>query len=758
VAVRALIIAIQNYPDAEGMATSLQGTLQAGLDFQNWLLAKLNAEGRTADAQILLCSEPQQPGRNGARRADILGSLNLLKLTGRGTTEELFVFFSGHGFAFVEKPGSRADVIITSDYRNNIISGDCCLNLDQIVTWLRDHLGPGRHYYFIDACRNKLNGNQVTVGSLLPTDLNAMPDASSFVLQSTVEGAVATVGDAFPKTLLEGLRGRGKAKTWDPNVEDAMFVRYDSLRRFLRDMLELKQPITSKVSGELGESDAVFAKIKPVDNVRCTIEIEGRQASDQVIVIVRRGRAVPEPPLPLGDALPTLELQPDSYTFSVSIKDASVVPSSTTVELYEDQTLRFQKLAAGVGTGGPESIRGDPIPPPQGGRRGFSDLEVIVPPNTSFSLRNIDTGYEHAGDQTQIVSLPLGSYSAKMRDADNRLLLDTTFEISAGKSVPLKPSIPRMSITSRLPGGNDGLDFSETLGGLVADTDLNLWLALLGGGRILGPHGDYSKIAKFPLHNFSNEPAGASPVYVLAGFEDPDTKLQVSISDGAIGHWQEAAQPGEMPGIREAYSAAQGGPKLISVRLTGDIAYTVASLASPNRGTLITLTLDEDGEFCVSQYVLPLGHLTNQFPEQVRESLKWRNHLNDVRFLAQASRAFRKRRNVLKEYLSGRELDDLLYAKWLDPIAASLASYELLRRGQTGPLPEVVGNMRRYFPDFPDTSALARLTGEHALRPAGPPLFSDGLRAFPDYAEWLPLPASHLDFTSPWTAWRAAVS
>jgi hypothetical protein len=129
-----------------------------------------------------------------------------------------------------------------------------------------------------------------------------------------------------------------------------------------------------------------------------------------------------------------------------------------------------------------------------------------------------------------------------------------------------------------------------------------------------------------------------------------------------------------------------------------------------------------------------------------------------VRFLAQASRAFRKRRNVLKEYLSGWGLTELLYAKWLDPIAASLASYELLRRGQTEQLPEVVGNMQRYFPDFPDTCALARLTGKSAPRTAGPPLFFDGLRAFSDYGEWLPLPASHLDFASPRTAWRAAVS
>ena len=62
------------------------------------------------------------------------------------------------------------------------------------------------------------------------------------------------------------------------------------------------------------------------------------------------------------------------------------------------------------------------------------------------------------------------------------------------------------------------------------------------------------------------------------------------------------------------------------------------------------------------------------------------------------------------------------------------------------------------FQDLPDTAALSRLMGKDIGRPEGPPLFLDGLRAFPDERTWLPLPASHLDYASPWTAWRAAVN
>ena len=179
------------------MATSLPGTLQAGIEFRDWLLAKLNAEGRDADAHIVFCSEPRQPFGRGATSQDILTALRDLKEKGRGATEELFFFFSGHGFAFVEGPGSRPDVIISSDYTDPFLSGHCFLKLDTMVSWLRDHLGPGSDDYFIDACRNRLNSTNVAGSGQLQWNAQVLADASSFILQSTVEVLGAASG-AFP--------------------------------------------------------------------------------------------------------------------------------------------------------------------------------------------------------------------------------------------------------------------------------------------------------------------------------------------------------------------------------------------------------------------------------------------------------------------------------------------------------------------------------------------------------------------------------
>ena len=179
----------------------------------------------------------------------------------------------------------------------------------------------------------------------------------------------------------------------------------------------------------------------------------------------------------------------------------------------------------------------------------------------------------------------------------------------------------------------------------------------------------------------------------LAGFENPATKLTIGVSRNADVVWKNATEPDGMPGIREAYVAAPPGWQLVSFGIEGQAPYTLASLASPNRAMLITLTLDDEGDPCLSQYLLPLGHLLKYLPTEVRARIEGRNHLNDVRFVAQASRAFRKRRDLTKEVPFG-ELEELIYASRSNPIASSLAAYELVRRGRKAFIPEVVSNMK----------------------------------------------------------------
>jgi hypothetical protein len=207
--------------------------------------------------------------------------------------------------------------------------------------------------------------------------------------------------------------------------------------------------------------------------------------------------------------------------------------------------------------------------------------------------------------------------------------------------------------------------------------------------------------------------------------------------------------------------ATAAGQHFVTFGIGEQPAYTIASLASPNRATLVVVTLDEDGQRRVSQYLLPIGHLRDRLENEVRLRIEDRDSLKDVYALAQLIRAFRKRRRIAREFKDA-ELDALLYAKWLDPIGASLAAYELVRRRPSGDRPPpglelVAANLMRFFPELPDSAAIARLARRDNTPLTGVPLFLDGLRAFPDYQDRLPYPAGLLDFGGPWTAWRDAL-
>jgi hypothetical protein len=70
----------------------------------------------------------------------------------------------------------------------------------------------------------------------------------------------------------------------------------------------------------------------------------------------------------------------------------------------------------------------------------------------------------------------------------------------------------------------------------------------------------------------------------------------------------------------------------------------------------------------------------------------------------------------------------------------------------------VIANLERYFPGIPDTAALAALVGLDRPRPSGPPLFTEGLLAYPDWEESLRYPARKLDYGATWTTWISAVA
>jgi hypothetical protein len=696
---RALIIAIENYPDmASSMTRTLPGTLEAGRKFRTWLQQKWASEGVPPDDQeVIFCSEPQESNERKATAAVIRAALRELRDHGQGSTDELFVFFSGHGFAFADNRQDTVDYILTSDCASPADSPGCCLPVHQLVDWLRTHMGPGRHYFFIDACRNVLTIEQADPGSLgVPKGPFGNGEPSTFLLQSARPGNVAAVSSPFPGALLSGLGGAGIAKDYDFGASStAMFVTFESLYKFVRTAFK-DQPPRREAGGDVTEREAVLATIDPIPTVTRIVRVDGASPTDRVQLIIR-GKEGPQRAERriafTGVEQQLTDLPPDRYKVMLEIDGALVEPVSAELNTFED--------------GGPLSFKkAGPAPP------GPAPLSFEV---EFDAVRNEPPIERAAWDLTEA----------------------------------------HRSIAEALPHSPQGVDFSESLGE-VRDTDLDVWLAILGGGRVMPQRvGDYSKIARLPLHDFAGEAPGASPIYVLAGLRD--ATLDVSVSEDVTPHWQPAGQPGDLAGVRHLYVASAPGPKLISFRLPGSPTRTIVSLTSPNRATLVTVAQQDDGTLHVWQYLLPLGHLTAYLPDIVRTHVQNRsNPLHDLRCLAAATRAFRRRRDIGKELPPGM-LDELMSAKWLDPMGSALAAYQSLRQGHKSHLRAVADNMVAAFPELPDSHAIATLAEVPGARPRGVPLLLDGLKAFPEEASPLPFPERLLDYSSPWTSWQRAL-
>ncbi len=219
---RAFIIAIEHYEQMqEGLDRTLPNTHKHALAFRSWLIDTLKLD----EKDIFFCAEDATlAGRTaGATRQAVRAELKRLRDAAQESPEDLFVYFSGHGFCYTDIDDiPTADVLLFADYTTRDDASESCLKLDEIQKWLRMCLGvsspggaapdPG-HYYFIDACRNNVSERDVKVGSL---GLGYQPSPKKkppiYTLYSSTTGTVAAADESFPTALLDGLNRRGRAK------------------------------------------------------------------------------------------------------------------------------------------------------------------------------------------------------------------------------------------------------------------------------------------------------------------------------------------------------------------------------------------------------------------------------------------------------------------------------------------------------------------------------------------------------------------
>ncbi|MDX6404594.1 MAG: hypothetical protein QOH70_2049 [Blastocatellia bacterium] len=795
---RAFIVAIEKYDKSkEALASELVGTNDAALSFRDWCINKKDVD----KANISFCAGPECADRTtGTTRSEITQALGDLLDAGRYKTEELYFFFSGHGFSYPTAPfGAAVDVLVGSDFVTRGNSGDACIVLQHIRQALWYSLGRGEHYYFVDACRNLVKENDIDPARLgLARNMSELGMPSTYMLFSTRLGTTAAVKSGFAPVLLQGLNGQGRAKTW---IDGQLRVTFDQLFKYMKTNLQDQLADPEKK----GPGDGVILEFSPAPTYQYMIRIDNADSADSFKLNVKSIFEVGEggtfsfegPQYPI-------KLLPNDYYVQVFNDSAQViqvqpVPKGA-LDLFDPSEVHFKKQNK---------------PAPESAESASLIFNTSTSePGLKFSLENVHT--EEISD-VKLKSVPSGPIGgvfwkpksigpskksgarsprrfppvqfrptrrvAKLSQVEpGKYLLrvqrqgltvhSQVLKVGLGEKLKINiPKIARSSIQEKLIGlfaGEPALnlqELSKTLGP-VSGWDLGLGLTLLGATRILTAKGKYAKAMRLPLASFEGVEPNTSCVYVLAGLEKTKGGLSIGLSDGPNVQWQKPRPVKGLSGVFEWFMSAAAGPSLLSAQLPGQSPLTFAVHCLPNRATFLSLAESPAGRLNVHQFLLPLFALRKYLDARVID------HLNDdpirvvqMMFLSQSR--FAENREVASEAggIDPQQWFNVLYQKWLDPVMTLIASYELIRRGEfKGPssqnlLDTMLGNLRTYFTGIPDIEAISKLTNQPWQMPLHPPLLLDGVLAFGTETDRIvPLDPNKLDYGSPWTVWRGAVN
>lgn len=816
---RAFIIAIEDYGKGKFLP-SLAGCNRDAEIFMQWLLDK---KGVKSDS-ILCCAGKGFKGRtNGTTSVEIIEELAKAVTNWADKTDEFYFFFSGHGFSYSTSVWEKSvDVLVASDFSDLQTGGRACLQLNEIKTKLWKSLGPKHHYYFIDACRNQIPADAIspsTTGLGFPNSQLGTPTV--YKMFSTAQGAVSKTESGFTPLLVKGLSGGGRAKGLRST---RMYVIFDLLGEYMRKNL---QPSGQDVDFEReGSGEGFLLELKPIPQTTCEIHVANAKPADCFTLTVRDIKGFDKEHEFKGDSF-RFSLFPDDYFLELKHPSGSVLqkepPPADPVDLYDPLVVHFelQRAATPKPAASASAVKtaGTSKKGRKGGARGIrkQELEVVITensvhldwastplhprgfqgfrppqamqtrprsltarlrlnavptPNIEIEVLNLKTGEVRRSEGDFDAELAAGDYALKLRERGITV---------SRRQVRLKPGETktinllarprdrvRATILQAVEAGNvaGASLFSERFLDPIASTDLGLWLSLFGASRILGEPGEFRKLERLRLATFEDMKRNESVVYVLAGFEKSAGGFGIGLSSGAEVGWETLEEAEGLHRIYERRLRAATGSHLLSLKIPKQSPFTFAVHCLPNRATLVTFAEDREGRLAVHQFMLPVRHLIRHLEPSAQGYLR-RNMLGIVRTMTLAQSQFARKRSV-QEYLKQTDIavwNDLAEHRWLDPLMALIAAYDIIRHGTIKQASELLrllnSNLREHFEGMADIEAIAKLIGTTWHAPAAnAPLLLDGVLAFDDTQERqiLPLSPDKLDYASTWTAWRGAVN
>ena len=795
---RAFVIAIEKYGKGKALP-NLPGTNKDAEVFIEWLVKTKGVKR----SDILCCADQSVKARTtGTTSSEIIAELAKAVKKWADKTEEFYFYFSGHGFSYSTSTFKKSiDILVASDFAGLETSGRACMDLDEIKMKLWKSLGPEHHYYFIDACRNQIPQDAIDPsGTGLGPPNSQLGTPTVYKLFSTAPGAVSKTKSGFTPLLVKALSGGGRAKGLRTN---RMYVIFDLLGAYLKKQL---QAVGQDVDfSREGNGEGFLLELKPIPKTKCEIKVAKAKPSDQFVLTISDIKGLTKRHKFKGGSF-EFTLFPDDYSFQLKHSSGKVLrkpPPEDPVDLFDPCVLNFElKVSPGASKAKTASdgleavadaIAGDngfpSKPSTKGGKRrvpatalapdttpaaattGTLHVKGARTEHTQIEVLSLRTGELLRSDQDFKQDVPPGDYIVKLRERSITVRKhEVTVEAGKTKTINLlvrpKDKV-RGSILKAVKAGDvDGASvFSERYLGPLANQDLGLWLTLCGASRVLGQPGQFRKLEKLRLETFDDVKKNESVVYVLAGFEKSTGPFGVGLSSGPEVDWQVLKSVKGLQNIYELKLPATHGSHLLSFKIPKRSPITCAIHCLPNRATVATLAQDKDGGLTFHQSILPIRHLSKYLDPTVRSYLHG-NMLGLVRTMTLAQSQFARKRSVQEQIKTTDPgvWNDLVHHKWLDPVMALIAAYDVIRHGTInqakGLLKMVNSNLRKYFEGIGDIEAIAKLLGTKWKMPTSPPLFLDGVLAFDEIQEkqMLPLSPDRLNYSSPWTVWQRAVN
>lgn len=715
----ALIVALENYPAGAELAR-LEGTVSRAYEFVEWLLKVRGAAPR----DVFLCVSPDPecpPGTPGgvrayeATKAGIRSAAMTLAKEGMDSDADVFILVSGHGGRV-----GGSDVLMASDYQSG--DGFNCLRLDELHTWLLPAMGPGTHYWFVEACRNEV---KFAVADLaLGKQTSAKGWATSNELFATAPGAAAPAQSKFPQTLLSSLHGKGRAIDW---LEGYYWVTFPVVAKVVCDALE---PEGVDVDVREDRVPGRILQLTEVPDVTVIVEILGARSGERYQLVLGSGA---RPPIIRWLTGPEQQINvPPGHYYGSLLRDASEEtrrvspPPDTEIPIYELTRLRFDRNRSTVGPDAGITVVG-PTAPPASVRiiRATGDMWLGAGTEAGLSVRLQGPLNVELFDRDE----PMGS---KEHRGQGMLYTDDFFrgQYTFGE------------LSNRAPAE-----------AVVVDPDPALKLSLLAAAAI-GDIAPYSP-AVAALPKFDGLTATQASVYA------------VTPAGGGVMTVHSELQSAELTPIRglapaychAAVPADPAEPHRVHLKIPGaDMVIPTVALAG--RVTVIVLqpapvAPGRRGEWRVHQFALQPGHLAANGPAAP---------LSAIRFSVLVQRRIAEGRPAMAAQPDPEHAKlwaQILEGRWPDPITMLLTAYELVRRGA------LAGNGRSAFLTLiraleeyggaftADLAVLNALAAGREPQSGGEPLALDGLVALGGQD---PIPGPEgmaLDYRSVWTRWRS---